>query len=182
MAKLVSKTYGEALFELAVESQTLDTITEEVKAIQIIFKENEELIKLLNHPKIVNEEKVKIIEDIFKGRASDTMLGFLVLVIEKGRYNEVNSIFDYFMDEVREFRNIGVAYVTSAQPLSEEEKKEIEEKLLHITKYVQFEMHYKEDESLIGGMIIRIGDRIVDSSIKTRLKTLEQELLKLQLV
>lgn len=181
MAKLVTKTYGEALFELAVETGTVDTVMEEVKVVIEIFKENPELFKLLNHPKISKEEKITVIENIFKGKFSDTIVGFLVLIVDKGRYNEINGIFDCFMYKVKELKNIGIAYVTSAIELSEEEKKNIEKKLLLTTKYVGFEMNYAVDKSIIGGLVIRIGDRVVDSSIKTKIENLAKDLSRIQL-
>lgn len=181
MAKLVSKTYGEALFELAMEENTLDVVQEEATAVLEIFKQNEELVKLLNHPKISKEEKVTVIENVFKGRASDTVVGFLVLIVEKGRYNEIGRIFTYFLEQVKEFKKIGVAYVTSATSLTTQQQKKIEEKLLATTKYIQFEMHFDVDADLIGGMIIRIGDRVVDSSIRTKLNQMTQTLSKVQL-
>ena len=58
---------------------------------------------------------------------------------------------------------------------------DIEKKLLETTKYAEFEMHYKTDSALIGGLVIRIGDRVVDSSIRTKLNKLSSELSKLQL-
>ena len=56
-----------------------------------------------------------------------------------------------------------------------------EQRLLDTTDYKKMEMHYNVDESLIGGMVVRIGDRVVDSSIKTKLNELQKELLKVQL-
>ena len=66
MAKLVSKTYGEALFELAVEDDKVDVLTEEIESIKKIFDENKEFGKLMNHPKILKEEKLTILENVFK--------------------------------------------------------------------------------------------------------------------
>ena len=109
------------------------------------------------------------------------MVGFLVLIVEKGRYNEIRQIFTYFLEQIKEFKRIGVAYVTSATPLTAEQQKKIEEKLLATTKYIQFEMHFDVDQSLIGGMVIRIGDRVVDSSIRTKLNQMTQTLSKVQL-
>ena len=81
MAKLVSKTYGDALFELAMEEQSMGVMAEEAKVILEAFSENSDLAKLLNHPKIVKEEKITVVENIFKGRASDHMVGFLTLIV-----------------------------------------------------------------------------------------------------
>lgn len=181
MAKLVSQTYGSALFELAAEENAIDSVLLEVKAVQQAFAENTELIQLLNHPKVAKEEKKSVIENIFKGRVSDHLAGFLVLIVEKDRYNDIEDIFEYFIKEVYEYKNIGIAFVTSAKELSDEQKKAVEDRLLQVTKYVDFEMHFNVDPDLIGGMVIRIGDRVVDSSIRTKLGDLQKELLKIQL-
>ena len=181
MAKLVSKTYGDALFELAVESGQMDEMLEEARGIQKILQEDNELFKLMNHPKIVKEEKIKILEQIFKGRVQDEITGLMRMIVSKGHYGEMESVFAYFIDQVKEYKNIGTAYVTAPMPLSDSQKKQVKDKLLKTTKYVEFEMYYDVDESLIGGMVIRIGDRVIDSSVKSRLQTLTRELSKIQL-
>lgn len=181
MAKLVSRTYGDALFELAVEEQKLDAVSEEVKAVQAALQENEDLTRLMNHPKIVKEDKIKLIEDIFAGKVSGELVGLMRMIVEKGHYNEMPTVFSYFIERVKEYRNIGTAYVTSAMELTDAQKAAVEKRLLETTKYVRFEMHYNVDAGLIGGMVIRIGDRVVDSSIKSRLYSLTRELSKIQL-
>ena len=181
MAKLISKTYGEALFKLAMEENTLDQIAEEAKVVLEAFQKNEDLAKLLNHPKVSKEEKIKVIENIFKGKFSDSIVGFLVLIVEKGRYNEIDNIFQYFLGEVMEHKNIGVANVTSAFPLSESQKKDIENRLLQVTKYVEFKMNFDVDKELIGGMVIRIGDRVIDGSIRNKLNEMTKQLNNIQL-
>lgn len=181
MAKLVSKTYGDALFELALEENVLDTLFQEVQVISEVLRTNDELMKLLNHPKIVKEEKIKIIENVFKERVSSHLTGFLKIVVTKDRYNQIPEIFAYFLDRVKEYKHIGVAYVTSAVELNEIQKQEIVEKLLKTTSYKTFEMHYQVDDKLIGGMIIRIGDRIVDSSIRTKINEMSKNLMRIQL-
>lgn len=177
MAKLVSKTYGEALFDLAIEEDKLDVISEEVRFVSDTLAENRDLFRLLNHPKITVEEKIKVVENIFKGRLSDTMTGFLVLVAQKGRNGELPEILSYFSKKVKEYKNIGVASVTSATALSDGQKADMEKRLLEITGYVSFETRYEVDESLIGGMVIRIGDRVVDSSIRTKLDNMAKALI-----
>lgn len=181
MAKLISKTYGEALFDLCLENQSLDTIEAEIRAVKEAFAQNAELYKFLNHPKITKEDKVAFIEKVLKGRASDDVTGFLVIIVEKGRYNDIDGIFDYFLAKVREYKKIGVAKVTSAVDLNDEQKKKLEDKLLATTEYVAFDIDYQVDASLIGGFIIRIGDRVVDSSIRTKLRNLSKDLLKVQM-
>ena len=182
MAKVISKLYGEALFELALETDRVSEMAEQVTVLSQTFAENPELFKLFNHPKITKEEKISVIENVFKGRFSDDIVGFLVILVEKGRYNEIEAVFDYFHAKVREYNKVGVAQVTSATELSEGQKKQVEQKLLEQTSYESFEMHYETDASLLGGMVIRIGDRVVDSSIRTKLANMGKELKKISMV
>ena len=168
MAKLVSKTYGDALFELALESGNMEALFDEAKALLPVVRKNKDLTKMMNHPKIVKEEKQKIIEDIFRGRVSKEMIGLM-------------TILAYFIDRVKEYKKIGTATVTSAMELSLAQRDAIRRKLLETTDYVQFEMNYKVDASLIGGVVIRVGDRVVDGSVKNRLTRLASELSKTKL-
>jgi len=181
MAKLIEGSYGDALFELALEQNNLDSVAEQVDILAQSFAENPELLKLLTHPKISKEEKVSVIENIFKGRFSDDIVGFLVIITEKDRGAEIEGILNYFKAKVREYKKIGVARVVSATELSAEQKERVEEKLLQQTSYESFEVDYSVDASLIGGMVIRIGDRVVDSSIRTKLDTMTKNLRKVSL-
>ncbi len=181
MAKLISKTYGDALFELAVEENKVDEMLEEIGQLQKILKENDDFGRLLTHPKINKDEKNRVVTEVFKGRISDELLGFLTIIISKDRYQEIDGILEYFLTEVKEYKGIGVATVTTAVPLKSEQCKKVEQKLLDTTDYKSMEIHYKQDAALIGGMVIRIGDRVVDSSISTKLNELQKELLKVQI-
>lgn len=181
MAKLISKTYGDALFELAVEEDKIDALLEEIEQLQRVLSENDEFGRLMNHPKIIKEEKIQVAKNVFEGRMSDELLGFLIIIISKDRYRDIDAILDYFIAEVKKYKGIGIATVTTAVPLREEQCKKIEQRLLDTTSYTTMEMNYMLDKSLIGGMVIRIGDRVVDSSIKTKLSELQKELLKVQL-
>ena len=176
MAKLVSNTYGEALFDLALEQKALDDIYAQVLCARECMLDNQELLTLLSHPKISREEKIEVVENIFKGRVSDTLVGLLVTVVEKGRDGDIVAIFDYFIDRYKEHRKIGVLYVTSAFPLSDAKKTDIESKIISVTDYKELETYYTVDESIIGGLILRIKDRVVDSSIKSKLEKMERTL------
>lgn len=181
MAKLISKTYGEALFELAVEEGKTDCFEQEISAILQILNENPEFIKLLEHPRITREEKLQIIEEVFGKEADKEILGFLNIVVAKERSRELIPILQYFLDEVKAMNGVGVCYVTTPMELKSAQKEAVVRKLLETTAYKQMEMHYAIDETLIGGMVIRINDRVVDSSIKTKLSDLEAGLMKIQL-
>ena len=181
MAKLVSKVYGDALFETAMEKDRIDVLYEEIVSLVPVLEGNPELMALLNNPRIVKEEKVTIIHQVFEGRVEEELMGFLTVVVEKDRQNDLIPIFAYLIQRVKEYKRIGTVSVTSAVELSEEQKARLQEKLLETTDYVMFEMNYQIDSALIGGMVIRIGDRVVDSSIRTRLYEMKKELSQLQM-
>lgn len=178
MAKLVSKTYGDALYAAAAEAGRLDEFYEEVTGLKRVFQENKDWDRLMNSPKIVKEEKEKVIEDTFEGIVSKEIIGLMRLLTAKGHYKEMFAVFDYFIGMVKEEKGIGIAYVETAEELTEEQKQRVEARLLETTRYHSFEMYYTCDESLIGGMVIRIGDRVVDSSIRTKLSDLSRNLKK----
>ncbi len=181
MAKLVSKVYGDALFEAAIESGQVDTLLEETSALIPIFKENSQLEGLLNNPQILKRERLTILEEIFSKQVSKELMSFLTIIVDKDRQKEMIPILEYFVQRIKEYKKIGVALVSSAVELKPQQKSDLEKKLLETTSYVVFEMEYLIDPTLVGGLVIRIGDRVIDSSVKTRLYNLKRELAKLQL-
>ena len=174
MAKLVSKVYGDALFEAARDCGKMDEIFEEVQSIGVILEENAELQKILGNPRVMREDKEQMIETIFRGRVSNEIVELMKLMIEKGRYSKIDSVFEYFIGLVKEEK------IATAVEMSEAQKEAVMQRLLQTTKYESFEMNYQVDASLIGGMVIRIGDRVVDTSIKTKLYELSKSLKKIQ--
>ena len=181
MAKLVENVYGDALFELSKEENKVDEIYEEVEGMIQVLNENPDLTSMMIHPHISKDEKLQTVETVFKGKISDEMIGLMRMVIEKDHFGQMEGIFNFFTAKVKEYKNIGVAYVATPLELSDAKKKQVEERLLETTSYVSFEMHYDIDPTLIGGMVIRIGDRVVDSSIRTKLYHLSKEMSNVQL-
>ena len=181
MAKLISKTYGEALFEVAMEGQKTDLFLQEAQDILTILDENPDLDKLMEHPKVSRQEKEAVLDNVFLGNVSREMTGFMKLLINKDRYSELPKIFGYLIERIKEERKIGTAYVTTAVELTAEKKEAVKNRLLETTEYKTMEMVYEVDEAIIGGMIIRIKDRVVDSSVRTKLEEMKKQLLQIQL-
>ncbi len=178
MAKQVDITYGNALFELALEENKIDSLFEEAVALVDILKENQDIIKLLNHPKVSKEEKQNLVKETFDGRVSDELTGLISMVVNKGHISHIISILQHFIKQVKKEKNIGVATVASAVELSQTQKDAIEKRLIDTTSYDTMEISYSVDKSLIGGLVIRIEDRVVDSSIKTKLENMSRTLSK----
>ncbi len=86
MAKLVENVYGDALFELSLKENKVDETYEEVQALLTVLKENEDLTRMMTHPHINKEEKLQVVETVFKGKISDEMIGLMRMVIEKDHF------------------------------------------------------------------------------------------------
>ena len=177
MARQVNTTYGSALFEVAMETNTLDSTLEEVTFVKQSFLENEDLMKLLLHPNIEKEAKISVVESIYKGKIADEITGLLTMLINKGHQKEIISVLDYVINAIKEEKGIGIAHISSAVELSKEQKEKIEKKLLDTTDYKEIEGNYDVDKTLIGGLVIRISDTVVDSSLKTQIANLSKSLL-----
>ena len=176
MAKLAASAYGQALYELAIESGSAAEYLDEVQIVLEVFKENGELTDFLNNPKISNT-----MESIFDSRVRKDITGLIVLAVEKDRQNDIRGILEYFITAVKDYLKIGIVSVATPMELSDRQKAEVEKRILDTTAFKKLEMNYSVDKSLIGGMVIRIGDRVVDTSIKTKLAELTKELNKIQL-
>ena len=181
MAKLVSQVYGEALFSLALEQGRLTQYEEELSGIAQALAEYPDYLAILQHPQLDENEKIQVFDKVFAGRICEEMCGFFHILLEKGRFSELSAIRAYFSERKRAYEKIGVAHVVSAVALTDGQKEKIREKLLSTTDYVSMQMQYETDPALIGGLVIRSGDRVVDSSIKTRLEDMKRNLLKVQL-
>ena len=128
------------------------------------------------HPNIEKSEKIRVIENIYKGRISDEITGLMTMLVDKGHGKDFISVFDYVIHAIKEEKGIGVAYITSAIALKKDQKDKIEQRLLETTNYKSIEGIYQVDRTIIGGLVIRISDTVVDSSIKTQLEKLSKQL------
>ena len=135
----------------------------------------------MTHPSVDKNEKIETVRNIFSGRVSGEVCGLLNQIVVNNRYEETEGILDSFISMVKEYKKIGVAHVETPTALSDAQKQTIERKLLETTDYGEMEMDYTVDAKLIGGMRIRIGDRVVDSSISTKLEDLARNLRRIQL-
>lgn len=168
------------MFSLAVEENRLDEIWDEVKGLQKALEENGEFMDMMAHPEMTKEKSIALLDEAFKDKFSDVMMGFLQVLVKKGRFGEILPVLDHFQREAKEYKKIGVVYVTTPTELTDTQKESIVEKLLQTAGYLSLEMNYQIDKKLLGGMRIRIGDRIMDNSIQTKLEEMTRKLVKVR--
>ncbi|WP_026834455.1 ATP synthase F1 subunit delta [Eubacterium xylanophilum] len=181
MAKLVSKVYGDALFSLALEEGNLDEVWQEVKLLDKVISDNPKLLAVIAHPDMTKVKSKELVERLFKGKLSDNVMGFLNVIIQKGRFGDIKSILDYFQSEAKKYKKIGVVYVTTPTGLSEQQKAAVVSKLKECSEYEDLEMNYIIDKSVLGGMRIRLGDRVMDNTIQRKLSDMSRSLGKIRI-
>ncbi len=181
MAKLVSKAYADALFEIAMEGKKSDLFLQEAQDILTTLEQNPQFNKLMKHPKVSVREKEQIIDEVFQNRISKEMASLIKLLIYKERYDEIFDIFLCLTERIKQEKKIGVALVTTAVELTQQKKAAIEKHLLDTTPYKSMEVHFEVEQMIIGGIIIRMKDRVMDNSVRTRLEELKKQLLQIQI-
>ena len=180
MAQLAAGRYANALFDLALETSKIDVFDEEVKLVLDTMKSDKEFLTVLDHPQISGGKKLSILEKAFKGKISDEILGLFSVIFRKNREAQLIDALEIFVRKVKEHKGIETAFVTSAKPLSEEQAESIKEKLsknLNKQIFIQADV----DESLLGGVRIKVAGHIIDGSVKKQLDDLKKQLLNIHL-
>ncbi len=169
------------MFSLALENDKLDTIWEEVRMTRQILSENPTFIKTICHPEITRQDQIELLDDAFKGKVSDEVMGFLHVLADKKRLKELDAVLEYFDRSAKEYKKIGVVYVTVPMELTKAQQDKIRERILEVSSYESLEMHVETDASLLGGMVIRIGDEILDNSIRSKMEHMARKINQIKL-
>ena len=180
MAKLVVKRYATALFDLAASEGAMAKYEEEVKVIVKALHDEPDFMAVLQDHKVTTEDKINLVENIFTDRVSTPIVGLLVLLVNKGRQAEILDVLHAFLERVKAESGIIKAVVTSAIPLKETQIAALKETLEVGTKS-KIELETIVDESIIAGLVVRVGDKVVDASYKGELQTLKKQLTNLRL-
>ncbi len=167
----VARVYSRAMLDLAVSGGGAESLLEELEDLMTLLEGQEDLNGFFSSPMIEPNERAKILEKLFRGRASDLLVDSLQVLNRNGRLAVLPTVVEVFRQEYQErFDHIEVQ-VTSAVALSEERRAELQALASEMSGR-QAVLVESVDESLIGGMILRIGDRKIDTSVATQLHRL----------
>ena len=180
MSKLVLRPYATALFDIAKEQSEVEEFAAQVTTVIDVIEENSQFMELLLHPKIMLDEKVQLIHTVFSGKVAEEITGILTIIVRKGRQNVLLDILKAFLEMVSEYHGVVKATITSAVKLNNDQLAQIKGNIEKTTNK-NVEVHTEINKNLIGGMIIRVGDNVVDASILGRLQTLKDGLTNLRL-
>lgn len=168
MSGAIAKRYAKALFEIVAQQGALDSVEQELTLIRQALNDNPAFVQLLHHPQIDKQVKKQEFTTIFGGVVSQTMVNFMSLLIDNNREEHIEDILDSFVRFANKERGLEDAYVTSIQPLTDAEKEEIASRFSQIINK-KIRIHNVVDPAILGGVIVKIGDRLFDGSVVGKL-------------
>jgi len=170
----VATRYAKSIIDLAGEQKVLEEIRKDMELFSQTLRANHELQAVLANPIIGHARKIRILEAIFGNKINKVTDSFLKIMVNKSRAEILYATSKEFINQYNIIKHIMRAYVVSATPLSEENKKKIIAELEASTGGT-IELHTRVDAKLIGGFVLTIGDRQVDTSISASLNRLKQD-------
>lgn len=171
----VNRAYAQALFEMAEEQGALDQTADEMDQIGELLHSEPGLARLLESPSLSTSSRSGAIERVFKDRVSDTVYRFLQVLNQKGRTNALRGIVQAFSDLIGERRGIVEVDAFVPERLEPSQANEVAQRIGQILGR-QVVLHQYVDPELIGGLKLRVGDRMIDGSVATQLHRMRRNL------
>ncbi len=167
----VAGRYAKSLLDLAREMGTLPAVAADMQLVADTLAASRELRVMLTSPVLKSDKKLAIITALFTGKMSEMSLKFFILLAQKGRDEELAGVADAFLAQYRTEQGIQQAHLTTATTLTPAQRAEFK-RLAEEQTGKQIELLEKVDSTLIGGFILRIGDRQIDDSVASSLQRL----------
>ena len=171
----IGRRYAEAIFAIARENNTIDRTLDDVQGIASMFSKRT-LAYLLNEPKVPAQRKEKAIRQGLASRVLPTSLNLALLVVQRQLVDAMPNIARELAQMVLDYKNQAVAEVTTAAPMDEQQLNRVRQALERNTGKTIL-MQTKVQPEILGGVIARVGDEVIDGSIRHRLAILKQQLL-----
>ena len=171
----IAKKYSQAIFSLAKEENNLIEYREDLNEVWELINDTKDLKNALFHPRIMPEDKKSILKRVFAEEIYERIFNFLNLLVDKRRFVYIESIVNEFNQLVNKEEDILEVEVTSAIELDEKLKNKLRDKLEQQLDY-KIILRHKVDSDIIGGIVLQIGDKIIDGSIQNELYSLRENL------
>lgn len=172
----VAGRYAKALVDLYQATGKLEDACKDIRSFREVLKKNPALVNLLKSPIIHGDKKSAVMNAVFEKSFSKDVITFFNLIIKKKREYFLPAIADAFIDQYNDIKNIGTAEVRSAIALDAKTSDEIRSFVEKLTGK-SIELTSAVEPALIGGVVIRTGDKLYDASISGNLQKVKQELL-----
>jgi len=173
----VAKRYAKSLLDLAKEKGAIDAINNDMKLFTDVIKENHDLLLLLENPIISGDKKLAILHQIFRNKIDKITSSFFEIVVKKGREKYLNQIAKDFINQYKTLKGIQSAEIISAVGLDDKLRKQVYD-IIRKSTNSEIELVEKVNKDLIGGFVLRVGDKQYDASISSSLRKLTQAFSK----
>ena len=167
--------YAKALFEVARAEGTLDEVEDELFRFARSYESSDELRTALSDEGIPAAKRQAIIEDLLGGKATSTTTQLVSMVVGAGRARELPAIIDKLVARASSSKNLAVAEVRSAVPLTDDQQARLKAALANATGS-EVNLKVVVDPSVIGGLVATVGDTVIDGSVRTRVDQLKSRL------
>jgi F-type H+-transporting ATPase subunit delta len=171
----IAQRYAKSLLELCIERKEIQGVNRDIKQIIADIKAHKDLQSMLKSPVIKGDVKLNVMSKIWQSQMQPTTMAFLNLVVNKGRESMMREIGESFVDAVRIHERIAVAEVVTAVPMNDETRASIVKEASRMTPF-QVELKESVDSALIGGFVLRVGDKQLDASVSSQIKNIKRQL------
>lgn len=171
---LIEKRYAEALVEISLQDNMIESYQKKLTQVVSILNENDDFERIILNPQINMDIKKSILKEVFKNIAIDeNLMSFLMLLLDKGRFNLLPGILQQYIKLSDKKTNTLTMKISSGLPLDEEQIYRIKEKYRSLYNASSVKAEIEIDKKLIGGVRVSIADKVFDATIKSRLDSLK---------
>ncbi|WP_324672629.1 ATP synthase F1 subunit delta [Hymenobacter sp. GOD-10R] len=168
--------YAKSMLDLAQERGNIEQVKEDMDLFAKTLGQNRDLRLLLRNPIVKHDKKLAILRAIFGGKVSEVTEKFFTIITQHNRESALEWVATEFQSQYEALRGIQVAQVTTATPLNAILRHEVTKLVREQTGHQSVTLNEKVDPELIGGFVLRVGDRQIDDSVRSRLNRLRNTL------
>jgi len=171
LQRRIANRYADALFGLALQQGKTDAWERELASLAAVLGSSPDLYGILIHPEIPLTRKEDVVQRVFQGKLSPEVLSLLLLLLRRGHDPDMDLVHDVFVALWNKARQLLPATVTSAVPLTAEQATALADALARRTGS-RIQLSQAVDPELIAGLVVTVGDRVIDASARTTLEEL----------
>jgi len=173
----VASRYAKSLLDLAKEQNVLEETSKDMLFFRDTLAKNRQLGLILQNPIVRAEKKNAIVEQVFASRFKPLTMAFFKIIAKKNREAIIGDIATEFIAQYDRMKGVQRAIVITTVPLTEEQRTTFKAMVIKLAGSKSVELEEKVDSTLIGGYILRVGDRQIDGSIRNQLNEMRMALL-----
>lgn len=173
----LASRYAKSLIDLAVEKNSIDQVLADMQLLESICHQSKDFEVMLKSPVIKGDKKLAVILSVVKDNLNPLTKGFITLLVNKGREVNLAEIVTAYIEQYKKLKNIRTVQLTTATVISEQMRGAILNKVSTNLQGQTVELKSKVDESLIGGFVLEVGDKLIDASVKNKLAQFKKRIV-----